>query len=104
MTEYMNVLSENNFDILEEIIRDKYRKFTSLYWMLKEYSDFITSMKYKSSKHEVLKIELKLSGIKTEDVLLRLQDSIPAGEEQILIWNEKKVIHIEITREESELP
>ena len=66
MVEYISVLSENKIDLLEEIIKHKYKKFTELYWMLKDYSNYISSLKYKSTKKEILKIEVKFSGIDVE--------------------------------------
>ena len=94
MVEYISVLSENKMDLLEEIINHKYKKFTELYWMLKEYSNYISSLKYKSTKKEILKIEVKFSGIDVEKILTDLNNSIPEGS-SALIWNKGKTIFME---------
>jgi hypothetical protein len=99
MTEYISALSTNSFDILESIIEKKYQKFITLYWMLKDYSDNIFSLKYKDTKDQVLKIEVELSGIDIDKVMSDLHDSI-SDDCSVLIYNEKKKIHIEITKEE----
>src|SRR5574344_2114725 len=99
MVEYISVLSENKIDLLEEIIKHKYKKFTELYWMLKDYSNYISSLKYKSTKKEILKIEVKFSGIDVEKILTDLNNSIPEGS-SALIWNKGKTIIMEITKKE----
>ena len=99
MVEYISVLSENKIDLLEEIIKHKYKKFTELYWMLKDYSNYISSLKYKSTKKEILKIEVKFSGIDVEKILTDLNNSIPEGS-SALIWNKGKTSFMEITKKE----
>jgi hypothetical protein len=99
MTEYISVLSDNDFLVLEDIIGNKYRKFLTLYWMLKDYSDYIYSLKYKESKHDILKIEVCFSNIKTEKVLNKLHKKIPDNY-TILIYDKKEKIYIEISKEE----
>ncbi len=100
MSEYVTALSDNNFDILEEIFTNKYRKFVQLYWLINGYSDYITSLSYKETKKEILKVDLTLTKLKVNNVMEELSKSIP-DDSDILIWNEKKIIHIEITKNES---
>ena len=50
MPTFINVISESKFEILEEIIDSKYSQFTTFYWLLRNYSDSITKLKYKESK------------------------------------------------------
>ena len=45
MPAYVAALSEESFSILEEIFEDKYQKFIEFYWLIREYSDFITKLK-----------------------------------------------------------
>ena len=99
MVEYASALSDNKFDILKELIQKKYKKFVYLYWLLKDFSDNIAQLKYKNSSHELLKIEVKISGLNIDDVMNTLMDQVEE-EESVLIWNEKNRIHIEITKEE----
>ena len=99
MVEYASALSDNKFDILKELIQKKYKKFVYLYWLLKDFSDNIAQLKYKNSSHELLKIEVKISGLNIDDVMNTLVEQVEE-EESVLIWNEKNRIHIEITKEE----
>lgn len=99
MVEYASALSDNKFDILKELIQKKYKKFVYLYWLLKDFSDNIAQLKYKNSSHELLKIEVKISGLNIDDVMNTLMDQVEE-EESVLIWNEKNRIHIEITKDE----
>ena len=100
MVEYASALSDNKFDILKELIQKKYKKFVYLYWLLKDFSDNIAQLKYKNSSHELLKIEVKISGLNIDDVMNTLMDQVEE-EESVLIWNEKNRIHIEITKDET---
>ena len=95
----MSTLSENNFEILKELMQKKYKKFICLYWLLKEFSDNIAQLKYKDTSHDLLKIEVKISGLNIDDVMDTLVDHITEGDE-VLIWNEKNRINIEIRKEE----
>lgn len=50
MTNYLYALSEDDMDVLYEIIAMKYRKFIRLYWLLKDFSDNIIKLKYKEKQ------------------------------------------------------
>ena len=92
MPEYVLALSDADYDILEEIFTEKYQKFVQLYWLICKYSDYITSLSYKETKKEVLKVDLTLAKLKVSKVLEDMNSEI---------LDEKKVIHIEITKDES---
>lgn len=99
MPEYITTLSDNNYEILEEIFEDKYHKFTQLYWLLKEYSDSITSLKYKSTDKDVLKIHMTVEGLDNDEVVDEIRNNI--GEDcNVDIWNDGDIIHIKITKDE----
>lgn len=100
MPEYVLALSDGDYDILEEIFTEKYQKFVQLYWLICKYSDYITSLSYKETKKEVLKVDLTLAKLKVSKVLEDMNSEI-LDDDDILVWNEKKVIHIEITKDES---
>ena len=99
-SEYVTALSDDNFEILEDIFTNKYRKFVQLYWLISGYSDYISSLSYKETKKEVLKVDLTLAKLKVDKVMEELSEAIN-DDSCILIWNDKKIIHIEITRNES---
>ena len=100
MPEYIAALSDNDYDILEEIFTDKYQKFVQLYWLICRYSDYISSLSYKVTKKDVLKVDLTLAKLKVSKVLDEMNSEI-SDDSNILVWNEKKIIHIEITKDES---
>ena len=54
MPEYIKALSDDKFEILQEIFENKYFKFLQLYWLIRQYSDYISSLKYKSTKRETI--------------------------------------------------
>ena len=55
MPEYITVLSNNNYDVFEEIFLDKYEKFIELFWLIKNFSDNTKTLKYKTTKKNILK-------------------------------------------------
>ena len=103
MTSFINVISDSKFEILEEIIDEKYSQFTTLYWMIKSYSDYITKLQYKESKKEVLKIDVYFAHIKPDIVLKKLNKYLDREElTDIILKREGKVIHVEITKPSEE--
>lgn len=100
ITNYLYALSENDYDILFEIISLKYRKFIQLYWMLRDFSDNIVGLRYKEkTEKEILKITVTFSGITTKEVEKKLLEDLSDSDE-VKIKTTKKEIHIEINREE----
>ena len=70
ISEYINALSDGDFDILEEIFCEKYNQMLDLYWLIREYSDVTSSLTYnRCEESEVLKIEMTLVNVKPKDVI-----------------------------------
>ena len=100
MTDYLYALSENRYEVLYEIISTKYRKFIRVYWLLKDYSDNITMLKYKEkSDKDKLKITVSFSGIDVESVADKLRLCIDNSDE-VKISVHKDEIDISIHRDE----
>lgn len=101
MPTFINVISESKFEILEEIIDSKYSQFTTFYWLLRNYSDSITKLKYKESKKKnTLKIDISLSNIKLDTVIKEINKCLEKEDidNDITLVKEGKVIHVEITK------
>lgn len=98
--EFIKALSDNDFEVLEEIFLKKYRKFISVYWIIKDYADYIISLKYnKKTDSNILKISMGLTKVDVEKVLQKISKKVE-NKDNVLVWNEKNTIHIQITREE----
>jgi len=103
MTDYLYALSENSYDNLYEIMSTKYRKFLRIYWLLKEFSDNITGLKYKEkSEKDRLKITVTFSGLDATTVSNKLRERIDDSDE-IYIEVNKNNIDIEIHKTESDI-
>lgn len=76
MPEYISVLSDNNYEIFEEIFNDKYKNFIEMYWLIRNFSDNTKSLKYKTTKKNILKIELVVENIDTKKVLSSIKKKI----------------------------
>ena len=101
MPAYITELSDNDFDILEEIFIDKYQKFIQLYWLLKEYSNNIARLQYNNSDKNELNISMKVVNIKPDVIMSELSENIDDGDD-IKIYNNKKIIQICIKDSEDE--
>lgn len=99
MPEYITVLSDNNYDVFEEIFLDKYEKFIELFWLIKNFSDNTKTLKYKTTKKNILKIELVVENISAKEVLSSIKKKIK-GRDNIKAVLKNDVINIEICSEE----
>lgn len=104
MTEYISALTANNYERLEELISNKYRKFVTLYWLICDYSNYITLFEYKDTEHDKLKIKLKLAGIDVNSVYEHLNAQIDDNESISIKLSSDGVMHIQIYKDESGLP
>ena len=104
MTEYISALTENNYERLEELISNRYRKFITLYWLICDYSDFITAFEYKDTDSNQLKIKLKLHDIDVDEVYDHLISQINDESSIQLELLSDGMMHIHIYKDESELP
>lgn len=106
ISDYVKALSSNDFDVLEEIFLKKYRKFLRCYYIISDYSDQITYLSYDKLKDDnKLRISFTVSGkSKTVDKIMSEIAKSVKGSDDVLIYNQKKTITVEITQDESELP
>jgi hypothetical protein len=93
---YLNTLSDDSFEILEEIFSHKYSKFLYLYWLIRDYSDSISSFQYKESDNNVLKIDIVIEKKKPTTVMKEISSNA-SDDKNLLLYNDGKTIHIEIT-------
>lgn len=90
MTNYLYALSEDDMDVLYEIIAMKYRKFIRLYWLLKDFSDNIIKLKYKEKTElNVLKIVVVFSNIDVDKICKKLNSNLDDSD-NITIESTKK--------------
>lgn len=103
MSDYINGMTENNLETLEQIITLQYRKFIQFYKLVKEYSGIITKVKYQfispSSLDVLLVLNTKrdLSNLKKE-----LEKSMEKSKYDGSVKVVKKNIFISIILEESD--
>lgn len=101
ITNYLYALSEDDMDILYEIIAMKYRKFIQLYWLLKDFSNNIIKLKYKEkTEKNILKIVVGFSDINVNNVVDRLQNEINKSDRDITVELSDNEIIIIISKDE----
>ena len=102
MTNYLYALSEDDMDVLYEIIAMKYRKFIRLYWLLKDFSDNIIKLKYKEKTElNVLKIVVVFSNIDVDKICKKLNSNLDDSD-NITIESTKNEINIKILKDETD--
>jgi hypothetical protein len=101
--EYINTLSDGDFEILEEIFDNKYSQMMALYWLIRDYSDVTTSLTYDGSvDSNVLRIEMTLLNHKPKKVVEEIESNIDEDSSNIdvSVWYDGKVIYLELIKED----
>lgn len=100
---YLNTISENDYDTLEEIVIDKYQQFMDAYWYLREYSDYISRLQYKKTKKHNLKLEISIVKLPMNEVVEEIKKRIPevSKKNDVELSYEGRVLYLTIKRKES---
>lgn len=97
---FINELSDNKFEVLEDIFENKFFKFRKLYWALCDYSEYITSLKYNETSSDTLSVKVKcIEDGNTKDVINEITSCI--NDECITVSKNKNGLTIEIMLDES---
>lgn len=68
LTDYAASLSGSNIEILEEIIKKKYRKFVKFFNLMADYTEFISKFEYEFSDESTLSINVTFTkAVKMDD-------------------------------------
>lgn len=103
ITNYLCTLSGCDYDILYEIVKNKYKKFIQLYWLLKDYSDEIDSIHYGEQKNEnALEILAVFKSKNLKTVKKEILSSIK-NDDNVSIEISGKDMYITILKEEMKL-
>ena len=101
--EYIAELSKNNFESFEEIFDNKFKKFRQLYWLLCEYSEYISSLNYNETDKDVLSVDVEFTKkANTDEIAENIISSIETNNIEISNFNNK--LTITITLDESVSP
>jgi hypothetical protein len=92
MPSYVCTMSQGDCDVLEDIFCHKYHEFISCYWLLKEYSEFISDMKYDDTEKDRLVIDIKLDKLNLDDVLHSLK--CESKKKKVTITKRRTIIHM----------
>lgn len=97
-------VEENPQQTIDEIFSNKYRKFVSLYWLIKEYSNCIKKLSYRISKKDTLKIKIQVANMQLNELVERLQEKAEERALDVDIQVVDSKLIIVINYDESELP
>ncbi len=87
---YIESACSGDFEILEEIFEEKYSEFLDCYWLLKEYTDFITKLDYERNKKN-LEVNISFKDLKISDIVDGLKENIPDGKKVDITANNKVI-------------
>lgn len=78
LPDFISTLSGYQFDILDELFTDKYAECIEMYWIIRNYTDYISELVYEQKKRALsLNLTVKLKGIKSDTFLENIKDTIP---------------------------
>lgn len=89
--DFLDSITESDFNRLETLMLDKYYNFLQLYWMLRSYASEIRSIKYKESEKNKLTVTIDAGSGDNRDRILSAAkmhekaDSYPEGKRKIII-------------------
>lgn len=97
-TDYLNELSGNRMDILEELISTKYKKFRKFYKIMSKCSKDIAHIAYRFSDDDSLDIDITINPDVDIDKFVKKMNKEASEKYLIDISSETKVIYMSITR------
>lgn len=97
-TDYLNELSGNRMDILEELITKKYKKFRKFYKIVSKYSSDIAHISYRFSEEDSLDIDITVNSNVDIDKFLHHIDEETEGKYSLEICVDTRVLYMSITR------
>lgn len=100
LVEYICALSDNNSDVIDEIVSKKYRKFKSFFELVREYSDEIVHLKYNLSDKNVLDVVITMKGNVKKDVNLDIRKDLIKSGYSVDAEIKKRKMFIKLTYDE----
>ena len=94
---------ENPQQSFNDIFANKYRKFISLYWLLKEQSSFIKKITYKETNPETMRIKIHTYNMEKDALISLIENKAADMGLDIDIETDGNKIILTITRDESDL-
>ena len=94
MTSYINALTEDDYDLFEDIFINKYKKFSCFYWLICDFNDYIDNLHYNQSDSDTLNIDITMSS-KVKKLVEKINEQIDDG---ISVSYKGKIVNIEITK------
>lgn len=76
LVEYICALSNNNYDILEEIMIKKYNKFINFFELVRDYGTEIVKLKYNLSDENTLDVTITMRGNVKKDVKCEMKEKL----------------------------
>ena len=98
--EYISELSDNRFEVVEDIFDNKFIKFRKLYWLLCEHSEYITTLDCVNTSKNILRVVVGFN--KSADVI-SITDNIISNieDDNIEIFTDERTITVEIELDET---
>lgn len=93
----MKELSGNNFDIFEDIISKKYKKFMKFYRLVENVSDVVQSLHYNFVSDENLDVDVTFKkNVNIDEIRMELENRIDSSKYECDIAVNKHTISISI--------
>ena len=101
MIDYISVLTEEDYDTLEDIIANKYKKFVTLYWILREFSSYIAMLQYKKSSPETMNIQIRFAGTDVLKLIKLLESEVSKYDNVLMDKYDGGIVNLLIEKDEA---
>lgn len=100
MIEYIKALSDKNYDLLEEIVVKKYKKFINFFELVRDYGDDIINLKYNLSDDNILDVTITMKTNVKKSIKKEMVEELEKIGYIINIEVKKRKLNVKITYNE----
>lgn len=100
LVEYICALSNNQLEIVDEILVKKYKKFISFFELIRDYGDDITDLIYNLSDVNTLDVTITMRGKVKKDISDEMKTDLEAMGYQVTSGIKKSSLHITLVYDE----
>lgn len=100
LIEYICALSDNQLDVVDEILVKKYKKFINFFELVRDYGDDIADLTYNLSDDNTLDVIITMRGKVKKDINDGMKTDLEAMGYQVISSIKKNILQITLVYDE----
>lgn len=100
LIEYICALSDNQLDVVDEILVKKYKKFINFFELVRDYGDDIAVLTYNLSDDNTLDVIITMRGKVKKDINDEMKTDLEAMGYQVISSIKKNILQITLVYDE----